>query len=259
MKFLTAWNNNRKTVQVALGLLSLFALLLYTFWHTGGLLSHYISPGWMGRVAAFGVEVAIVSMSLRIGELGWTAPNAKPYKWTLGLTLAVSAFANLAEGHATKYGTELTVNAVPNIDVIQGVIGVAATALLSIVVYLLADIIGGDVQRAETRAATELVTHANDAPAWGTAQPTRADAYAVESVPGTYIDPPVPVTPDTPPTDVDHAPADVDPRYPRACACGFTATNGGKWARHARDCEHARRDKSEPRAALRVLRDATGD
>lgn len=152
MKFLTAWNNNRKTVQVALGLLSLFALLLYTFWHTGGLLSHYISPGWMGRVAAFGVEVAIVSMSLRIGELGWTAPNAKPYKWTLGLTLAVSAFANLAEGHATKYGTELTVNAVPNIDVIQGVIGVAATALLSIVVYLLADIIGGDVQRAEQQA-----------------------------------------------------------------------------------------------------------
>lgn len=238
MKFLTAWNNNRKTVQVALGLLSLFALLLYTFWHTGGLLSHYISPGWMGRVAAFGVEVAIVSMSLRIGELGWTAPNAKPYKWTLGLTLAVSAFANLAEGHATKYGTELTVNAVPNIDVIQAIIGVSATALLSIVVYLLADIIGGDVQRAETRAGTELVTQ----PARG---PTRANMYAVGSVPGPRVDPPVPVP--------------VAPRYPRACACGYIARNAQAYARHARDCEHARRDKKLSGAALRVLHGATGD
>ena len=149
---LTTWNTHRKTVQLALGLLSLVTLLAYTFWHTGGLLSRYIDPGWIGRVAAFGIELAIVSMSLRIGELGWTAPNARPYKWTLGLTLGVSAFANLAEGHAAKYGAELTANAVPDIDIIQGVIGVSATALLSIVVYLLADIIGSDVHRPERQA-----------------------------------------------------------------------------------------------------------
>lgn len=252
MKFLTAWNNNRKTVQVALGLLSLFALLAYTFWHTGGLLARYIAPGALGYVAALGIELAIVSMSLRIGELGWRAADSAPYKVTLVLTLIVSALANVAEGHATKYGAELTRGALPALDPIQAIIGVSATALLSIVVYLLADIIGGDVQRAETRVGTEPVTRADDAPAW-------VSVYAVESVPDARVDPPVPVTWDAPTTDVDHMPAPVTPRYPRACTCGYVAANGGQWARHARDCEHARRDKTETRAALRVLHADTGD
>ena len=241
MNLLTTWNTNRKSVQLTLGLASLVTLLAYTFWHTGGLLARYIAPGALGYVAALGIELAIVSMSLRIGELGWRAPDAAPYKVTLILTLIVSALANVAEGHATKYGAELTRGALPALDPIQAIIGVSATALLSIVVYLLADIIGGDVQRAETRAATEPVTRANDAPAWT----TRANMYAVGSVPGPRVDPPVPVP--------------VAPRYPRACACGYIARNAQAYARHARDCEHARRDKKLSGAALRVLHGATGD
>ena len=238
MTLLTTWNTNRKSVQLALGLASLVTLLAYTFWHTGGLLARYIAPGALGYVAALGIELAIVSMSLRIGELGWRAPDAAPYKVTLILTLIVSALANVAEGHATKYGAELTRGALPALDPIQAIIGVSATALLSIVVYLLADIIGGDVQRAEARAVT----------------PAPPALYAVESVPGASVDTPIP-TVTTPPTPV----ATCNPRYPRDCACGYVARNAQAYARHARDCEHARRDKGEPRAALRVLHADTGD
>lgn len=143
---ITSFQANRHEVEIAVGFVAMLCLLAYTFWHTGGLLARYITPGVLGYVAAFGIELAVVAMAFRIGELGWTAPNATPFKWTLAGVLGVSVLANLAEGYATRYSGDLVVGAVGQLDFIQGIIGVAATALLSIVVYALAEIVGADVR-----------------------------------------------------------------------------------------------------------------
>ncbi len=164
---ITGWlASNRDDLQTGGALLATVLLLAYTFWHSGNLLSRYIDPAWVGYVAALGVEVAIVSLSLRIGQLGWHSPQATIFKRTLIAALVVSALANIAEGHQVMYhqpltlyalsplvgnldGVELaTANPVPVIDWIQAAIGLAATGLLSIIVYALADIIGDDVRTA---------------------------------------------------------------------------------------------------------------
>lgn len=90
------------------------------------------------------------------------------------------------------------------------------------------------------------------------ALPTRADVYAADSVQHARVDPLAPTRADYAPTvETAHG-----SRYPRACACGYEARNPQAWARHAQDCEHARREPRATRAPLRVLRaegGATGD
>lgn len=140
------WVNDRR------GYIALCTLLLYNWLHTGELLSRFISPSSIGFVAALGVELAVVELSQRIGQHGWKSVQAAPYRKTLLAVLTVSAFANVYEGYAVKYGGELTLNALPAIDLIQGVVGVAATGLLSWVVYRLSDItstVGRAVQDVE--------------------------------------------------------------------------------------------------------------
>lgn len=55
--------------QAVFGAVSLIALLLYTWTHTGALLARYVEPDKVGYICAFGVELAVVSLSLRIGDL----------------------------------------------------------------------------------------------------------------------------------------------------------------------------------------------
>lgn len=55
--------------QIIVAAVSLFALLTYTLVHTGGLLARYIHPPVIGYVAALGIELSIVSLSLRIGDM----------------------------------------------------------------------------------------------------------------------------------------------------------------------------------------------
>lgn len=107
-----------------------------------------------------------------------------------------------------------------------------------------------------------LPTRADDAPSWAS---TRANVYAarddMHAADGVHparnetIDGACGV-------QTTHAPSDVASAYPRACACGYEARNAQAYARHARDCEHARREPRTTRAPLRVLRaegGATGD
>lgn len=129
-----AWVNDRR------GYIALVSLLLYNWLHTGELLSRYIAPSFIGFVAALGVELAVVELSVRIGQHGWKSVQSAPYRKTLLAVLTVSAFANVYEGYAVKYGGELTWNAIWTIDLVQGIVGVAATGLLSWVVYRLSDI-----------------------------------------------------------------------------------------------------------------------
>jgi len=140
------------TVQVVFGVVSLLALLMYTWTHTGALMARYVQPAVVGYICAFGVELAVVSLSLRIGDLRRSGQSARLFMAVLVAVLVVSALANVAEGYATLYGTILTLDAIGRLDALQAVIGVSATGLISVVVFALADIIGSDVRRAAVRA-----------------------------------------------------------------------------------------------------------
>lgn len=139
-------NDKRKAqIQTGLSLLAMVAMLSYTFWHTGALLSRYIVPPALGYVAAAGVELTIIAMSIHFDLL---ADGSKTW-WSKGLfvfvflsTLAVSALANVSEGFYTAKGLTLTTSTFSQIDPLQAVIGVSATGLLSICVMSLAEILG---------------------------------------------------------------------------------------------------------------------
>lgn len=169
------------TVQAVFGAVSLAALLAYTWTHTGALMARYVHPGWVGYICALGVELAVVSLSLRIGDLRRSGQSARLFVAVLVAVLVVSALANVAEGYATLYGSPLSLDAIGRLDVLQAVIGVSATGLISVVVFALADIIGSDVRRAAVRAEraerqAERPAVQSDAPA------VQSDAPAVQPV-----------------------------------------------------------------------------
>lgn len=152
---------NKKTVEryglIALSILTLFALLAYTFVHTGGLLSRYVDPPWVGKVAAFGVEAAIITMSIRIGKLLRRLAQSR-YKgaegwlslfWqgsTLLFVLAVSAAANVVEGYKVRYGLELTIDNIQDLDGLQISIGLLATGLIPVVILSMTEIVSGEIK-----------------------------------------------------------------------------------------------------------------
>lgn len=165
---------NSKTIElyglISLSILTLVALLAYTFVHTGGLLSEYVNPWQVGYVAAFGVEAAIITMSIRIGKLlrhlarsrykgleGWMS-----LLWqgsTLLFVLAVSAAANVVEGHKVKYGLEMTLATIQDLDALQVAIGLLATGLIPVVVLSMTEIVSGEIKSAlETESAIATAT-----------------------------------------------------------------------------------------------------
>lgn len=133
-------------IQVTAGAVSLAALLVYTLIHTGGLLARYIQPAAGGYIAAFGIELAIVSLSLRIGELKRSKQDSRFFLFVLVSVVVVSAIANIAEGFHTNTGAVLTIVNVQSLDPIQAIIGLTATGLISLIVLALSEIIGTDVQ-----------------------------------------------------------------------------------------------------------------
>ena len=150
----------RDDIQTGAAILATSLLLLYTWFHTGSLLARYIVIWPIGYVAAAGIEVAIVSLSLRLGQVGWKANGTAVYKAALIMALVVSALANIAEGYAALYTLPgaatpalLTWGSMWQIDPVQALLGVAATGLISILVYALADGIGGDVAHAQDERA----------------------------------------------------------------------------------------------------------
>ena len=150
-------------IQVVAGVISLIALLAYTLVHTGGLLADYVRPEFVGYVAALGIELAVVSLSLRIGDLRRTGQDFGFFMFVLVSVVIVSALANIAEGFAVAHGEALTFTSVRNLDAIQAVIGLTATGLISLIVLALSEIIGTDIntvvsenQREQKRREREL-------------------------------------------------------------------------------------------------------
>jgi len=137
----------KPNVQLSAGIIALVALLAYTLVHTGGLLARYIEPAIVGYVAALGIEVSIVSLSLRIGEMRRSQQSTQFFLFVLVSVVTVSALANVAEGFHTAQGVPLTVANVQRLDIVEAAIGLAATGLISLIVLALSEILGTDVQQ----------------------------------------------------------------------------------------------------------------
>ncbi len=141
---------NKTQVQIIIGLSALAGMLLYNWTHTGGLLAGYVRPDFIGYIAAAGIELAIVGLSLRIADLRKQHIDARFFVATLIAVVVVSALANVAEGYAVKFGEVLTLANIGRLDFVQAVVSLAATGLLSLVTFALAEIVGGDITSAVT-------------------------------------------------------------------------------------------------------------
>jgi len=121
---------------------ALFSMLAYNFFHTANLLSSYIDPMEVGFIAAFGVEMSVVGLSITIGTRKWHNLDTRGFYIVLLLVVVVSFLANVSQGHLQKYGEEITWNTITGFDWLQGVIGLAATGLISVITMAMAEIIG---------------------------------------------------------------------------------------------------------------------
>ena len=136
---------NKNSVQLVVGAISLIALLAYTLVHTGSLLARYIEPSFVGYIAAFGIELSVAGLSLRIGELRRSKQKAGFFVFVLVAVVFVSALANVAEGFATQQEQAMTLANISQLDPIQAIVGLAATGLISLIVLALSEIIGTDI------------------------------------------------------------------------------------------------------------------
>jgi len=134
-------------LQIIAGSVALVALLAYTLVHTGGLLATYVNPWWIGFVAAFGIELAVVSLSLRIGDLKRSGQDFRFFMFVLVSVVIVSALANISQGFTVAHKAEMTLANISQLDAIQAIIGLTATGLISLIVLALSEIIGTDVQQ----------------------------------------------------------------------------------------------------------------
>ena len=126
-------------------IIAVVCLLSYTFVHTGAVLARYIRPWQFGYACAFGIEliVALISYKLSILRKLGTGRTVM-LVFILVAALSVSAVANVYEGYYIKYGEELSRENIGQIDKIQAFVGLTATALISLLVFAVSEIIGND-------------------------------------------------------------------------------------------------------------------
>lgn len=154
-----AANKSNRWPMIIIGIISLVGLLSYTFVHTGNLLASYVDPQWIGFMAALGIELSIVGLSMRIGELKRSGLSYRFFAFTLIAVVVVSALANIAQGFQVKFGEALTIINWNKLDIVQVVVSIAATGLISLVTLALSEIVGQDVataQKASQKKAVEM-------------------------------------------------------------------------------------------------------
>lgn len=148
----------RRAIKIGFGVTALVCILLYNWTHTGGTLSAFIKPSEFGYIAAFGIEAAVVGLSLQISE---ARKAKKPDGFFVGTLLAVvviSAIANVSEGYQVKYGNTLVWSSMEKIDGLQLLVWLSGTGLLSLITFALAEIIGSDVTTASDKPALLRIT-----------------------------------------------------------------------------------------------------
>jgi uncharacterized membrane protein YhaH (DUF805 family) len=127
---------------VVVSVLALFCMLTYNWMHTGSLLASYIEPEILGYLAAAGIELSVVGLSITIGTRKWHELETSGFYIVLVLVVIVSFLANVSQGYYTRYGSHITTQTVTNMDWLQGIIGLAATGLISVITMTMAEIIG---------------------------------------------------------------------------------------------------------------------
>lgn len=173
---------DKQSIQLGIGIISLAALLSYTLVHTGGLLARYVHPSFVGYIVALGVELSIVSFSLRIGDLKRTRQSAKFVYFVLVSTVVISALANISEGYRTLYNEPLTVSNIGKLDIVQAIVGLSATGLISLIVFALSEIIGVDVETtAKTAQRTERQTKTAAIPSEAVPNTAESDSDSVSA------------------------------------------------------------------------------
>ncbi len=147
-------NNRPINAQAIVGGSALVCLLVYTWSHTAGLLSAYADPPAVGYIAATGVEIAVVWLSLRIGQARNRGKRARGLTLVLVAVAGVSVLANVANGYEVAFGQVFTGVNVRSVDWLQAFVGVVATALIPALVFAIANVIGADAREAERKQQT---------------------------------------------------------------------------------------------------------
>lgn len=111
-------------------------MLSYTFVHTANVLSSAINPPIFGWLAAAGIEISVLVLSLLHG-LG------KSHKLYIGLGLAIvliiSALAQVYSGYHAWMGEYPTVTNIQTLDPIQGMLLVSTTFVIPLLVFIMAE------------------------------------------------------------------------------------------------------------------------
>jgi hypothetical protein len=150
----------KNVVMIIIGVISIAGLFAYTWVHTGNLLARYISPPFIGFLAAAGIELSIIGFSMRIGELKKSGLNYRFFAFTLIAVVVVSAAANIAEGFYVRYNEALTISNLQRLDWVEAVILLGATGLISLITLALSELIGQDViaaQRAQKKSESKPI------------------------------------------------------------------------------------------------------
>jgi uncharacterized membrane protein YphA (DoxX/SURF4 family) len=129
---------------------ALLAMLAYNFRHTGQLLARHVDPPGYGYGAAAGIELGVLVLAVAIGTRKWHGLKTRWLEAVLVFVLAVSFLANVAEGHLERYGTDITSVTMTRIDWVQGLISLAATGLISVIVMAMSEIIGQSASASTT-------------------------------------------------------------------------------------------------------------
>lgn len=119
---------------------ALLAMLAYNFVHTGGLLAAYVDPWWIGYVAAFGIELAVVALSVAIGARNYHNLKTGGFVAVLIGVVIVSCLANIDQGYLVRYGRHIRGDTLGSVDLVQGIIGLSATGLVSVIVMAMSEI-----------------------------------------------------------------------------------------------------------------------
>ena len=130
---------------LALSVFALIMLLLYTGVHTANVLARYVQPAFIGWLAAFGIELTIALMAWRLAR---GKGEGKLNIFIIGallFALFVSMLANVDEGYRINYQDSLQIANLGQLDVFQGIVGLAVTGLIPVLVFAISEIVGSEL------------------------------------------------------------------------------------------------------------------
>lgn len=185
MKFIAKFAS-AKTVTFIIGIAAMIALLQYNWAHTASMFQNYIADQSSARYAAFGVELAVIWFSWRLGQL--KNLEKRVFISIPGITLIcvmlVSMVANWSEGFKVKHGIALTSQTIQLVDWMDIVFGILATVMVSAIVFALSEVLSGDSKK----LAPKQIKTANDSVAVSEKEiGPRICVVERESIPNTKI------------------------------------------------------------------------